>query len=379
MNDDGCGGGGAGGGSSSSGMARAILSSSLTNSSQFVCPPLPGILPGEHRLDRSDNADLKRDINVNSLIMYNYDTEYDDCTALTARLNNNNNSKHNSSTINHRKGKETTANYSAHASNSLANANSSQAMQNNPNFSSGSEHQMHNEMSKSGHFKAESSGFGLKNSKLAEVLKAVEGDIIFGNNSQLSSNDEHCRSKHTTTVAKKSSVKAVVEKNSSKLRQRNKSSHNAEMDDASEVPPVSVTKISTKIFGNRGWFKASKKKKDMNKNEKFNYLAPFRKMLQTKEKSSDDDSKKLKRSCDATAAKTAKKSSSSKKILSTAVEEAEEVSSSRHRHSSRHHRVHRRDSETSHRHRHHHHHHGSSQHRRHRHSEEKTTSIQGEF
>lgn len=63
------------------GLAAAILSSSMCNSSQFISPPLPGHLSMDMRWttpsrdrnqerDRSsdDNNDLKRDINVDSFL-----------------------------------------------------------------------------------------------------------------------------------------------------------------------------------------------------------------------------------------------------------------------------------------------------------------------
>lgn len=54
--------------SGNTGIAAALMSSSLSNSSQFISPPLPGHLTDDHKRDRSNDADLKRDINVNSLI-----------------------------------------------------------------------------------------------------------------------------------------------------------------------------------------------------------------------------------------------------------------------------------------------------------------------
>ena len=50
-------------------IATSILSSSLNGTSQFISPPLPGVITDDHIRDRSNDHDLKRDINVNSLIL----------------------------------------------------------------------------------------------------------------------------------------------------------------------------------------------------------------------------------------------------------------------------------------------------------------------
>ena len=50
-------------------QSRASLTAASSHSSQFVSPPLPGHLLAENKRDRSNDADLKRDINVNSLIL----------------------------------------------------------------------------------------------------------------------------------------------------------------------------------------------------------------------------------------------------------------------------------------------------------------------
>ena len=151
------------------GLAAAILTSSLSNSSQFISPPLPGHLTAEHKRDRSNDADLKRGINVNSLILNT--THIDETATMVGSefhrqepdnelvmmmmpndLNFNQNSRHQP-------------------------IDSKLSYLNKTNNNSSNNKNMTSSITSSNNGVYDGASFG----KPADVLKAAEGDIIFGN------------------------------------------------------------------------------------------------------------------------------------------------------------------------------------------------------
>lgn len=276
-----------------SGLARAILSSSLTNSSQFISPPLPGLLAQEDQLDRSDHADLKRDINVNSLIMSSFnESDYERDRSVFGRINLN------------------------------------------PNLNSTS----YTHLEQSVHFSQSDLSFGLKNSKLADVLKAVDGDITFGNCS-----------------------------NNAKASRGNMSFEN--------LNKTTTTRLFSMPQAN--WFRngSGKKKEKSFKNEKYNYLAPLKKMLKSKTKwTTSSGGEGLKHKSNLISSSENGNNSKSGKLATTEEKNEPKKSKSKRREGSvsekkhkRHHK-HKSDRDETkkdgeHKKRHHHHHH---RHRRHR-------------
>ena len=278
------------------GLTRAaILSSSLSNSSQFISPPLPGLLPVEHKLDRSNDVDLKRDINVNSLIL-NYDTDYD---AEFSAKNNVNNQNSNGNLFG-----------------PSSNAHFEQSIHFNGDF-----------------------GFGLKNSKLADVLKAVDGDITFGNNNineNLHINNSN-NLEHKQQTLENSNVK-------------NKTSNIFAKSTISSATTSTAKKIfSLSKISRKSWFRSKKKEKGF-KNEKYNYLAPLKKMLRSKAKPSSDEIKTV--AIKAATVYSAKKVSDEERIRSKGKRQQHHhhsnhhhSSNSRHGHHYRHHRHRHKDKE----------------------------------
>ncbi len=357
-------------------MVRALLESSLTNSAHFVNPPLPGILPGEHKLDRSNHNDLKRDINVNSLII-SYDTDYDDCTNIIESNRSVVVANHGTHQSNHSNSQASTDQHRSHPTtkSNIVPPYTQRLTQNNQQSttidsrttlytreeikSKANHHEISTlEHSKSTSVEKHNSSFGLKNSKLADVLKAVDGDIIFGNNS---SNFNDTRSqphtKHRTSRSNSNSRHHGHQHH----HHMNRSDKNHREDAPVEpAAPVSITKISTKIFSRKNWFKTRSKKREKEalKIERHDYLSPLKKMLKSSRTKTSEDESKL---ALPVASEIVKMQSSSRRQK---ISESCEKENSRHR---RHHRHHgeNSDASTHHRHRshrHHHHHH----HRHHR-------------
>jgi hypothetical protein len=171
----------------SRGLAAAILSSSLNTSSQFISPPLPGhIAVDDYKRDKSNDHDLKRDINVNSLILNTSNMEESSPSTPSSKTNETGTTK---------KFKK-----SSQQRNYKKNSNSSNEMiiiSNAVNYEPKRPAQL--STAQSNNFKASSESLSSSSSTLfvsnnanksnnaklnamTDVLKAVDGDIIFGCN-----------------------------------------------------------------------------------------------------------------------------------------------------------------------------------------------------
>jgi hypothetical protein len=230
--------------------AAAMLSSS-SSSCQFVSPPLPGHFTVD---DKRDLADLKRDINVNSLILN---------TSICSAMGMND-----STTLMIASGDNV---HKQDADQSIM------LMTQNPAFISS--HVMNNDDSSC-----------IKQTRAKhDVLKAVEGDIIFGHKKDGSVVESRSKSSHFASFAdslasafhttKKMSASAdSIHRN--KLKTKAKQHSNK----ADAAMPTRA-KTATDEAHNSCESLLNKSNKNLVKNERYNYLAPLKNMLKSKHRS----------------------------------------------------------------------------------------------
>jgi hypothetical protein len=127
--------------------------------SAFISPPLPGHLIADNKRDRSTDADLKRDINVNSLILNASNFIDDDTTTLIAK------------TEYHIHEPENDLIMMTMPSDYNRYQKKDKLVDKNENNSLDRSNVFKNKFPKNE-----------KNKKVLDVLKAADGDIIFGNN-----------------------------------------------------------------------------------------------------------------------------------------------------------------------------------------------------
>lgn len=208
--------------------------SSIRNSHRFKSPPLPGHFGAEHKRDRSNDDDLKRDINVNSLIAKN---------ASNANINQR----------------------SSVASSRLIQSNHFHKQESETQIALMS---MPNEQIN--HIISDDTNSN-PNAGQANVLKAAEGDITFHRH------DDRKSAKQNSKTGKSTQSFNAVEKIVDGLK---KNVNNQDKD--------KLTRKNTNL-------KPEAKEKII-KNEKYNYLSPLKNMLKSKSKikaETDLEKKKL--------------------------------------------------------------------------------------
>ncbi len=293
----------------------------------FNPPPLPGLFPDEKTLDKTFDADLKRDINVNSLILsydpisYNDETNYYDKNPISNDLLLNTNANFTKMYIN-------SVNMNPNNSNNKINMNKIFSSSSNQKFNSNNmlassfthyEQSMNFNSHKNNNLMADtSSSFGLKNSRLVDVLKAVDGDIIFGENSSKHFNDHNTGIKKGNNYKDKEKIYENIEYHTKRREKKprkvsNKEHSNTKVNKTSQLDnDVPKTKKEKKTKGQHTSsnelepFKLisdvlekekpllvdssiATKKKPLFKNERYNYLAPLKKMLKSKSKPSSEE------------------------------------------------------------------------------------------